>query len=46
MFSKDVNNKKHAPYLIFFNEKNEKDLDNVLHKKLTLKVRNWNFSNP
>ena len=29
--------------LIFFNEKNEKDLDNFWHRKLTLKVRNWHF---
>ena len=44
-FSKNVNNKKHAPILIFFNEKKiEKDSDNFWHKKLTSKVRNWHFS--
>ena len=43
-FSKNVNNKKHAPKLIFFNEKKiEKDSDNFWHRKLTLKVRNWLF---
>ena len=44
-FSKNVNNKKHAPKLIFFNEKkNEKDLDNFWRGKLALKVRNCQFS--
>ena len=44
-FSKNVNNKKCAPKLIFFNEKKiEKDSDNFWHRKLTLKVRNWQFS--
>ena len=44
-FSKNVNNKEHAPKLIFFNEKKiEKDSDNFWHRKLTLKVRNWLFS--
>ena len=44
-FSKIVNNKKHAPKLIFFNEKKiEKDSDNFWHRKLTLKVRNRLFS--
>ena len=44
-FSKNVRNKKHAPKLIFFNEKKiEKDSDNFWHGKLTLKVRNWQFS--
>ena len=34
--------KKHAPKLIFFNEKKVgKDFG---HRKLTLKVRNWHFS--
>ena len=43
-FSKNVNNKKHAPKLIFFNEKIiEKDSDNFWRKKLTLKVRNCHF---
>ena len=44
-FSKNVNNKKHAPKLIFFNEKKiEKDADNFWCRKLTLKVRNCHFS--
>ena len=42
-FSKNVNNKKYAPKLIFFNEKIDKDSDNVWHRKLSLKVRNWHF---
>ena len=45
MLSKNVNNKKCAPKLIFFNEKKiEKDWDNFWHRKLTLKDRNWQFS--
>ena len=44
-FSKNINNKEHAPKLIFFNEKKiEKDSVNFWHRKLTLKVRNWHFS--
>jgi hypothetical protein len=44
-FSKNVNNKKHAPKMIFFDEKkNWKDSDNFWHRKLTLKVRNRHFS--
>ena len=44
-FSKNVNDKKHAPKLIFFNEKKiEKDSDNFWHRKLTLKVRNCHLS--
>ena len=41
MLSKNVNNKKCAPKLIFFNEKKkiEKDLDNFWSRKLTLKVK-------
>ena len=40
MLSKNVNNKKCAPKLIFFNEKKiEKDSDNFWYRKLTLKVR-------
>ena len=40
MLSKNVNNKKCAPKLIFFNEKKiEKDSDNFWHRKLTLKVK-------
>ena len=36
--------KKGAPKLIFFNQKEiEKDLDNFLHRKLTLKVKSWHF---
>ena len=39
MLSKNVNNKKWAPKLIFFNEKKiEKDSDNFWYRKLTLKV--------
>ena len=37
MLSKNVNNKKCAPKLIFFNEQEiEKDLNNFLRRKLTL----------
>ena len=37
--------KKHAPKLIFFNEKKiDEDSDNFWHRKLTLKVRNCHFS--
>ena len=44
-FSKNVNNNKDAPKLIFFDEKKiEKDSDNLWQRKLTLKVRNWHFS--
>ena len=44
MLSKNVNNKKWAPELIFFNEKKiEKDLDDFCHRKLTLKVKLWHF---
>ena len=40
MLSKNVNNKKCAPKLIFFNEKKiEKDSDNFWYRKLTLKVK-------
>ena len=40
MLSKNVNNKRCAPKLIFFNEKKiEKDLDNFWYRKLTLKVK-------
>ena len=39
----DVNNKKCAPKLVFFKEKNEKDLDDFLPRKLTLKVKLWHF---
>ena len=43
-FSKNVNNKKCVPKLIFFNEKKiEKDSDNFWRGKLTLKVRNRQF---
>ena len=42
--SKNVNNKKCAPKLIFFNKsKIEKDSDNFWHRKLTLKVKFWHF---
>ena len=39
MLSKNVNNKKCAPKLITFNEKNEKDYDDFLNRKLTLKFK-------
>ena len=40
MLSKNVNNKKCASKLIFFNEKNiEKDFDDFLDIKFTLKVK-------
>ena len=40
MLSKNVNNKKCAPKLIFFNEKKiEKDSDNLWYRKLNLKVK-------
>ena len=43
-FSKNVNNKKCAPKMIFFNENFfQKVSDNFLHRKLTLKVKNWHF---
>ena len=39
MLSKNVNNKQCAPKFVFFNEKkNQKYLDDVCHKKLTLKI--------
>ena len=43
--SKNVDNKKCAPKLIFFNgkKKNGKDSDNFRHKKLTLKVKFWHI---
>ena len=44
MLPKNVINKKCAPKLVFFNEKkNEKDLDDFLHRKLTLKVKILQF---
>ena len=47
MLSKNVNNKKCAPKLIFFNEKkNEKDWDDFCRRKLTLKVKFWHFLTP
>ena len=40
MLSKNVNNKRCAPKLIFFNEKKiEKDSDNFWYRKLTLKIK-------
>ena len=39
MLSENVNNKKCAPKLVFFKEKNEKDSDDFWHRKLTLKVK-------
>ena len=47
ILSKNVNNKKCAPKLVFFNEKKiEKDSDNFWHRKLTLKVKFWHFLTP
>ena len=46
MLSKNVNNKKCAPILIFFHEKNEKDSDDFRHRKVTLKVKLRNFLTP
>ena len=41
MLSKNVNNKKCAPKLIFFN--NEKSRNDFWHRKLTLKVKFWHY---
>ena len=38
-FSKNANNKKCAPKMIFLNENNQKDSDKFRHRKSTLKVR-------
>ena len=38
------NNKSCSPFFIFFDEKNERDLDNFWHRKITLKVRIVLFS--
>ena len=47
ILSKDVNNIKCAPKLVFFYEKkNEKDSDDFRHRKLTLTVKFWHFLNP
>ena len=47
MLSKNVNDKKCIPELIFFNEKKiEKDSDNFLRRKFTLKVKYWHFFTP
>ena len=44
ILSKNVNNNKCAPELIFFNEKKiQKDSDDFWHRKLTLKVKFWYF---
>jgi hypothetical protein len=44
MLSENVNNKKCAPKLVFFNEnKIEKDTDDFSHRKLILKVKFWHF---
>ena len=44
MLSKNFNNKRCAPKLIFFNEKKfEKDSNNFWHRKLTLKVKFWHL---
>ena len=47
MLSKNVNNKKCAPKLVFFNEKKiEKDSDEFVPRKLTLKFTFWPFLTP
>ena len=44
MYIKNVNNKKCAPKLVFFNEKKiKKDSDDFLHRKFTLKVQFGHF---
>ena len=45
-FSKNVNNKKCAPKLVFFNEKNQKDSNYFLQENLTLKVICCHFLTP
>ena len=46
MLSKNVNNKKCAPKIVFFYEKNEHNLDDFWHRKLTLKVKFWQSLTP
>ena len=47
MLSKNVNNKKWTPKLVFFNEKkNLKDSGDFWHRKLTLKVKFYQFLTP
>ena len=47
MLSKNVNNKKCAPELLFFIEKKiEKDSNDFWHRKLTLKVKLWHILTP
>ena len=43
ILSKNDNNKKCAPNLVFFNKKNEKDSDDFRLRKLALKVKFWHF---
>jgi hypothetical protein len=44
ILSKNVNNKKCAPKLVFFIEKKiEKDSDDFWHRTLALKVKFWHF---
>ena len=44
MSSKNINNKKCAPKLVFFNEKKiEEDFDDFWRRKLTWKVKFWHF---
>ena len=45
LLSKNVNNKKCAPKLVFINEK-KIEKDDFLHRKLTLKVKFWHFLTP
>ena len=44
MLSKNFNNKKCAPKLVLFNEKNEKDYDDFWPRELTLKIKLQEFS--
>ena len=46
MLSKNVNYKKCAPKMVFSNEKNERDLDDFWHRKLTLKIKFWHLLTP
>ena len=46
MLSKNVNNKKCAPKFVFFNDKNQKDSDDFLRRKLTLKIKFRHFLTP
>ena len=43
ILSKNANNKKCDPKLVFFNGKNKKASPDFCHRKLTLKVKFWHF---